>query len=196
MFSRPTCVSTSPAASNSFEAYSPHDPKFESPLNHSCPSSTPSWVPSSRSTSTPHSSQVKSNPLHRPVQVDPTGESVDSYIDRLIDGQETAFSTSLNSSLTDSGIALLRAQEHQRLPPLELFKFTGKPIEWPKFIERVLEQIHNKTTLTDSDRMSYQFQNLSGDAKKAVESLGVTGHSYPTALKTLKRQFGNPSSVA
>ena len=33
--SRPTCVSTSLAVSNSFQAYSPHYPKFESPLNHS-----------------------------------------------------------------------------------------------------------------------------------------------------------------
>ena len=44
--------------------------------------------------------------------------------------------------------------------------------------------------------MSYLFQNLNGEAKEAVESLGVTGHGYWTALKTLKRQFGNPSSVA
>ena len=196
LLSGPTCVSTSPAVSNSFQAYSPHDPKFESPLNHSCPSSTSLWGPSSRSTSTPHTSQVKSNPLHRPAKVDPTGELVDAFIDRLIDGQETVFEASLNSSLKDSSIALLRAQEQQRLPPLQLFKFTGKPIEWPKFIEKFRDQIHNKTTLTDSDRMSYLFQNLSGEAKKAVESLGVTGYSYPTALKTLKRPFGNPSSVA
>ena len=44
--------------------------------------------------------------------------------------------------------------------------------------------------------MAYLFQNLDGEAKKAVESLGVAGHSYPAALKTLKRQFGNPNSVA
>ena len=44
--------------------------------------------------------------------------------------------------------------------------------------------------------MAYLFQNLDGEAKKAVESLGVTGHSYAAALKTLKRQFGNPNSVA
>ena len=90
----------------------------------------------------------------------------------------------------------MRAQEQQRLPTLELFKFTGKPIDWPKFIERFRDQIHNKTKLADSDRMAYLFQNLDGEAKKAVESLGVTGHSYAAALKTLKRQFGNPNSVA
>ena len=106
------------------------------------------------------------------------------------------FQISFTSSQTDSSIALLRAQEQQRLPPLELSKFTGKPIDWPKFIERFRDQIHNKTTLTDSDRMAYLFQNLDGEAKKAVESLGVTGHSYSAALKTLKRLFGNPESVA
>lgn len=44
--------------------------------------------------------------------------------------------------------------------------------------------------------MAYVFQNLDGDAKRAVESLGVTVHSCPTALKTMKRQFnGNPNSL-
>lgn len=115
---------------------------------------------------------------------------------KLTEGQETSSQFTITSLQADSSVALLRAQEQQRLPPLELFKFTGKPIEWPKFIERFRDQIHNKTTLTDSDRMAYLFQNLDGEAKKAVESLGVTGHSYPSALKTLKRQFGNPNSVA
>ena len=123
-------------------------------------------------------------------------EPVDAFIDKLRDGQETVFELSSSSLQTDGSVALLHAQEQQRLLPLELFKFTGKPIEWPKFIERFRDQIHNKTTLTDSDRMAYLFQNLDGEAKKAVESLGVTGHSYPTALKRLKRQFGNPNSVA
>ena len=180
---RPTCVSASPSVSNSFQACSPGHPKFDCPLNHPCSSSTPLWAPSHRTTTTPQSSQVKSNPLHRPAQVDPVGEPVDAFIDRLVDGQETVFTANLNSSLTDSGIALLRAQGQQRLPPLELFRFTGKPIEWPRFIEPFRDQIHNKTSLTNSHRMSYLFQNLSGEAKKAVESLGVTGHSYPTALK-------------
>ena len=106
------------------------------------------------------------------------------------------FQISFTNSQTDSSIALLRAQEQQRLPPLELLKFTGKPIDWPKFIERFRDQIHNKTILTDSDRMAFLFQNLDGEAKKAVESLGVTGHSHSAALKTLKRLFGNPESVA
>ena len=130
------------------------------------------------------------------MQTPSSQEPVDTFINRLKDGHETVFETSFNDSRLDSSMALLRAQEQQRLPPLELFVFTGKPIEWPTFIERFRDQIHNKTTLTDSDRMAYLYQNLGGEAKKALGSLGVTGHSYPMALKTLKRLFGNSNSVA
>lgn len=107
-------------------------------------------------------------------------EPVDSFIDNLTGGQETVFCLTAGSLQTDSSVALLRAQEQKRLPTLELFKFTGKPIDWPKLIERFRDQIHN-TTLADSDRMPYLFENLDGEAKKAVESLGVTGHSYAAA---------------
>ena len=185
-------ASTSSGSCHDNLARTPHKSNFTAPLKHSQPSYVTQWAPATRSTSTPYFGGPSRNNSHS-LQVE---EPVDAFIDKLTEGQETAFQLSFTSLQTDSSVALLRAQEQQRLPPLELFKFTGKPIEWPKFIERFRDQIHNKTTLTDSDRMAYLFQNLDGEAKKAVESLGVTGHSYPTALKTLKRQFGNPSSVA
>ena len=173
-------------------ARTPHKPNYTAPFNHSQSSYLTQWIPATRSTSTPYFSEPSRNNSYSPRVEEP----VDSFIDKLREGQETAFQFTFASLQTDSSVALLRAQEQQRLPPLELFKFTGKPIEWPKFIERFRDQIQNKTTVTDSDRMAYLFQNLDGEDKKAVESLGVTGHSYPTALKTLKRQFGNPNSVA
>ena len=64
-------------------------------------------------------------------------------------------------------------------------------MECPKFIETLRDQSHNKTTLTDSDRMADLFQNLDSEGKKAVEGI----HSYPTALRTLKHQFGTANSV-
>ena len=167
-------------------AQAPHKSNFTAQLNHSQPSHLTQWAPAARGTSTPYFGGLSKNTSH-PLQVE---EPVDAFIDRLNEGHETVFQLNLTSLQADSSVALLRAHEQQRLPPLELFKFTGKSIEWPKFIERFRDQIHNKTTLTDLDRMAYLFQNLDGEAKKVVESLGVTGHSYPTALKTLKRQFG------
>ena len=175
--------------------YDQNPPKLNitAPLNQAPQSSYVSpWAPPTRSTSTPYFSGGSRNTSNS-SRID---EPVDAFIDKLRDGQETVFELSSSSLQTDSSVTLLLAQEQQRLPPLEPFKFTGKPIEWPKFIERFRDQIYNKTTLTDSDRMAYLFQNLDEEAKKAKESLGVTGHSYPTALKTLKRPFGNPYSVA
>ena len=91
------------------------------------------------------------------MQTPSSEEPVDTFINRLKDGHETVFETSFRDSRLDLSVALLRAQEQQRLPPLELFVFTCKPIEWPKFIKRFGDQIHNKTTLTDCDRMAYLY---------------------------------------
>ena len=120
-----------------------------------------------------------------------SSEPVDAFIQRLTEGQETIIEQNYTGAL-DPGYAILRAQEQQRLPPLEMYKLTGQPIEWPQFIERFRDQVHNKSTLTDGDRMAYLYQHLEGEAKKAVESLGVSGHSYPAALKTLKKTLWKP----
>ncbi len=174
-------ISTSGSSCHDKLAQTPYKSNFTAPSNHSQPSYVTQWAPATRSTSTPYFVGPSRN-TGNSIQVE---EPVDAFIEKLRDDQDTVFQLTFTGLQTDSSVALLRAQEQQRLPPLELFKFTGKPIKWPKFIERFCDQIHNKTTLTDSDRMAYLFQNLDGEAKKAVESLGVTCHSYASALKTL-----------
>ena len=52
------------------------------------------------------------------VQVE---EPVDSFVDNLREGKETALQLSFNSLQRHSTVALMRAQEHWRLPPLGLF---------------------------------------------------------------------------
>ena len=89
------------------------------------------WAPATRSTSTPYVGGPSTNSSHS-LQVE---EPVDAFIDKLRQGQETAYELTFTNLQTESSVALLRAQEQQRLPSLELFKFTGKPIEWPKSIE-------------------------------------------------------------
>ena len=37
---------------------------------------------------------------------------------------------------------------------------------------------------------------LDGDAKRSIQSIGSSGIFYATALKTLKRDFGNPLMIA
>ena len=90
-------------------------------------STMPTWGPGTRSTSTPF--QISPAPSCRTMQTPSSQEPVDTFINRLKDGHETVFETSFNDSRLDSSMALRRAQEQQRLPPLELFVFTGKPID-------------------------------------------------------------------
>ena len=45
-------------------------------------------------------------------------------------------------------------------------------------------------------RMTRLLSLLDGDAKKAIFSIGSNGIFYATALKTLKRDLGNPLLVA
>lgn len=120
-------------------ARTPHNPNSTAPFNHSQPSYVTQWGPATRSTSTAYFGGPSRNNSHS-LKVE---EPVDAFI-----GQETTSQFTITSLQADSSVALLRAQERQRLPPLELFKFTGKPIAWLKFIERFRDQIHNKTTLT------------------------------------------------
>ena len=142
----------------------------------------------------PPSTPINVSTVTRPSVLYSSAEPVDAFIDKLSEGQETVIEPSWGGPL-DPSLAILRAQEQQRLPSLEIYKLSGNPIDWPQFIERFRDQVHNKSTLTDSDRMAYLYQHLEGEARKAVESLGISGHSYPTALKTLKKLFGNHHRV-
>ena len=44
--------------------------------------------------------------------------------------------------------------------------------------------------------MTYLLNALDGEARKAIETVGTCGLFYATALKTLKREFGNTLLVA
>ena len=86
--------------------------------------------------------------------------------------------------------------DSKHLPPIELRHFDGNPAYWPEFIESFRSKIHFKPSFTDSIRMERLLSVLEGEAKRSVESIGISGIFYATELKTLKRDFGNPIVIA
>ena len=56
-------------------------------------------------------------------------------------------------------------------------------------------RVHNKVSFTNSMEMKHLLSVLKGEAKRSVEGIGANGIFYPTALKLLKREFGNPLVV-
>ena len=59
----------------------------------------------------------------------------------------------------------------------------------------VLKTVHNKISLEDNMMIEQLISVLEGEAKRSVESIGCNG-IYATALKSLKRDFGNPILVS
>lgn len=120
-------------------------------------------------------------------------EPVDKFIDRLIEGEETALPN--DSRVVSASSALHHEFESKNLPAIELVQFSGDSSTWPEFIENFSRRIHFKLSFSDNDRMERLLSVLVGEAKKTVECIGTSGIFYASALKLLKRDFGNPTVV-
>ena len=133
--------------------------------------------------------------LQAPPSPQPTKqEPVDQFIDDLIEGQET--SLKFDHPSVSLQLALKQEYESRHLPPIQLRRFDGDPSAWPEFIQNFRNRVHFKVTFDDNMRMDRLISVLDGDAKRSVESVGTDSLFYPTALKTLKRDFGNPMVVS
>ena len=91
---------------------------------------------------------------------------------------------------------VLKEEIGRTLSSIDLTKFDGNPSKWPEFIDNFKTRVHNKAKFIDLVRMERLISVLEGDAKKAICSIGTQSIFYATALKTLKRDFGNPVVVA
>ena len=86
--------------------------------------------------------------------------------------------------------------ETQNLPPIELHRLSGNPCKWPEFIENFRTRVPLKLTFDDNLRMERLCSVLYSEAKRVIETIGNTGCFYVTALKTLRRDFGNPLLIS
>ena len=86
--------------------------------------------------------------------------------------------------------------ESKCLPVMELFRFEGDPCKWPGYIQNFKNRVHDKRGFTDDIRMERLLSVLDGEVKQTVMSIGRNGLFYATAMKTLKRNFGNPMVVS
>ena len=86
--------------------------------------------------------------------------------------------------------------ESRHLPVVPLYRSSGDASHWPEFIECFYTRVHCKSSFYDNIRMTYLLSVLGGEVKKAIEAVGTCGLFYVSALKTLKREFGNTLLVS
>ena len=148
--------------------------------------------------------QRNSTPFHNPVNTPTTNkpkdtlipgkEPIDAFIDNLIEGEESIIQD-VNKVLPTS-LLLQREFETRDLPAINLMRFDGGSKQWPNFIQNFKHRVHNKISFSDSVRMDRLLSVLDGKAKRAVSAIGQDGIFYGSALKLLKREFGNPLMVS
>ena len=87
-------------------------------------------------------------------------EPIDSFIDRLVQGQETKISECEKD--LDVKTALKLQLESQHLPVVPLYRFSGDVSQWPEFIECFYTRVHCKCSFDDNIRMTYLLSVLDG----------------------------------
>ncbi|VDL90640.1 unnamed protein product [Schistocephalus solidus] len=79
----------------------------------------------------------------------------------------------------------------------EMLYFDGNPLKYWLFLRRFESGIAKRVS-DDKSRLSYLIHYFWGEAREAVESYAILEPSegYHEALKTLRRRFGQPHSIA
>ena len=62
-------------------------------------------------------------------------KTIDSYMDDLIEGKETNFSSKPSEFVLEAELAIQRDLESRNLPPIPLCRFKGTFSHWPEFID-------------------------------------------------------------
>ena len=75
---------------------------------------------------------------------------------------------------------------------MELKRFDGNPELWPEFIENFYSRVHRMAPFDNNLKMDRLLSVLNGDTKRSIQSIGSSRTFYATALKALKRDYGNP----
>ena len=82
-----------------------------------------------------------------------------------------------------------------KLPPLSLTHFNGNPLRYHEWINNFFSMVHNNSGITDTHRITYLQNSVSGKAKQINQSYSCNPAYYETALNELMNHFGDPSVV-
>ena len=86
-------------------------------------------------------------------------------------------------------------KQANKLPPLSLPHFNGNPLRYHEWINNFFSMVHNNTGITDTHRITYLQNSVSGKTKQIIESYSCNPAYYETALNELMNHFGDPSVV-
>ena len=83
-----------------------------------------------------------------------------------------------------------------RLPKLEVPTFDGNILNWRCFWEQFRVSVHDRSSLSDSEKLVYLQHSLKdGSAKNVIEGLSRSGDNYSEAVDCLQARFDRPPLI-
>ena len=80
------------------------------------------------------------------------------------------------------------------LPKLKLTEFSGDPLEWPEWSGLFDVDVHQKP-ISDTEKMQYLKNSLTGQAKAAISGMGFSSQSYYLAWDILCEKYGRSDFI-
>ncbi|KAL3108239.1 hypothetical protein niasHT_018647 [Heterodera trifolii] len=82
------------------------------------------------------------------------------------------------------------------LPALQLPDFDGFEGNWPSFWAAFGHTIHDNSSLTGAQKLTYLVGRLRGSARTLVDGFSLTDHNYPIVVDLLKGRYGDDDKRA
>ena len=83
-----------------------------------------------------------------------------------------------------------------KLPKLDVPTFDGSILNWKTFWEQFDVSVHDRSNLTDSEKLAYLRHTLKdGSAKTVIEGLSRSGEYYDEAITCLKSRYDRPRLI-
>ena len=83
-----------------------------------------------------------------------------------------------------------------RLPKLEVPTFDGNILKWKCFWEQFCISVHDRSSLSDSEKLVYlQHALKDGSAKHVIEGLSRSGEHYTEAVRCLTSRYDRPRLI-
>ena len=104
----------------------------------------------------------------------------------------------LSSSTSPSTASSLPVPDSKgvRLPKLEVPTFDGNILNWRCFWEQFRVSVHDRSSLSDSEKLVYLQHSLKdGSAKNVIEGLSRSGDNYSEAVECLQARFDRPPLI-
>lgn len=132
------------------------------------------------------------------LDVDDTSElgGLLAHVEKAIFDRGLEIRRLLHSRSSSSSPSSVSDPTGVKLPKLDVPTFDGSILNWKTFWEQFSVAVHDRSNLTDAEKLAYLRHALkAGSAKSVIEGLSRSGEQYEEAITCLKSRYDRPRLI-